>query len=296
MREPVLVSGTDGVGTKLKLAQLLGPPRHRRASTSWRCARTTSSSPAPSRCSSSTTSPSASSTAEKVAAIVAGIAEGCRQAGCALLGGEMAEHPGVMEPDDYDLSGFCVGVVDRPRHDRRHATSRAGDVVLGLASSGLHCNGFSLVRSVLVEGREAELELPRVDLGGETLGEALLTPTRIYVAQHPRAARAACRVKGMAHITGGGITENLDRVLPEGLRRARRARLVAGAARLRPRWPRPAASPRTRCTARSTWASASASSCSPEDAAEAAALLREQGETVYEIGEIVAGNREVVYA
>jgi phosphoribosylformylglycinamidine cyclo-ligase len=145
--------------------------------------------------------------------IVAGIAEGCVQAGCALIGGEMAEHPGTMDPDDYDLSGFCVGVVDLPKMITGE-TIAPGNVILGLGSSGLHSNGFSLVRKVLVEDREAELVLPRVDLGGITLGELLLTPTRIYV-KSVLATLADVPIKGMAHITGGGITENLDRVLPE---------------------------------------------------------------------------------
>ncbi len=292
MREPVLVSGTDGVGTKLKLAQLLG--RHDTVGVDLvaMCANDVLVSGA---------EPLffldyiaiGKVTAEKVASIVEGIAEGCRQAGCALLGGETAEHPGVMAADDYDLSGFCVGLIDRP--DIVDGSDiRAGDVVLGLASSGLHSNGFSLVRKLLVEGREAELQLPRVDLGGITLGEALLTPTRIYV-RSVLALLERVRVKGMAHVTGGGITENLNRVLPPGLG----ARVVRGAWRMPKVFEILADAGGIAEDELYRTFNMGIGYCvvlAPEDAAEAAAILREQGETVYEIGEIVPGNREVVYA
>ncbi|HEY3318626.1 MAG TPA: phosphoribosylformylglycinamidine cyclo-ligase [Coriobacteriia bacterium] len=292
MREPVLVSGTDGVGTKLKLAQLLG--RH-----------DTVGIDLVAMCANDILVSGAEPlffldyiaigkvTAEKVASIVEGIAEGCRQAGCALLGGETAEHPGVMAADDYDLSGFCVGLVDRP--DIVDGSGiRAGDVVLGLASSGLHSNGFSLVRKLLVEGREAELQLPRVDLGGITLGEALLTPTRIY-ARAVLALLERVRVKGMAHITGGGITENLNRVLPPGLD----ARVVRGAWRMPKVFEILADAGRIAEGELYRTFNMGIGFCvvvAPEDAPEAATILRDQGETVFEIGEIIPGNREVVYA
>ncbi len=169
---------------------------------------------------------------EKVASIVSGIAEGCTQAGCSLIGGEMAEHPGVMPDDDYDLSGFCVGVVDKPRIIDGSTVS-PGDVVLGLASSGIHSNGYSLVRRVLVEGHEDELALARVDLGGATLADALLEPTRIYVRAVQALLQTEHRPKAMAHITGGGITENLDRVLPDDCDARVLSRFVAGAGHLR---------------------------------------------------------------
>jgi phosphoribosylformylglycinamidine cyclo-ligase len=291
MREPVLVSGTDGVGTKLKLAQLLD--RH-----------DTVGIDLVAMCANDILVSGAEPlffldyvavgrvTAEKVAGIVSGIAEGCRQAGAALLGGETAEHPGVIPDDDYDLSGFCVGLVDRPAMVDG-SSIREGDVVLGLASSGLHSNGFSLVRRVLVEGHEAELRLPRVDLGGESLGEALLTPTRIYV-NSILTLLSKMRVKGMAHITGGGITENLNRVLPAGLD----ARVVRGS------WRAPrvfelvgqaADIPEDEMFRTFNMGIGFCVIASPEAAPEAAAILRERGETVYEIGEIVPGNREVVY-
>ncbi|HEX9093518.1 MAG TPA: phosphoribosylformylglycinamidine cyclo-ligase, partial [Coriobacteriia bacterium] len=221
------------------------------------------------------------------------VAEGCRQAGCALVGGEMAEHPGTMDPDDYDLSGFCVGVVDRPKMITGE-TIEPGDVVLGLASSGVHSNGFSLVRRVLVEGGEEELALPRVDLGGATLGDVLLTPTRIYVKSVIAALREGARVKGMAHITGGGITENLDRCLPKSVDAVVHHAawkvppifgIIAEAARLG----------EDEMLRTFNMGVGMGLVVGARQAADAAATLREQGETVFELGEIVAGNGVVRY-
>jgi phosphoribosylformylglycinamidine cyclo-ligase len=228
----------------------------------------------------------------RMVGIVAGIARGCEQAGCALVGGEMAEHPGTMDPDDYDVSGFCVGAVDRPKMITGE-TITPGDVILGLASSGLHSNGFSLVRKVLVEGREDELSLPRVDLGGATLGELLLTPTRIYV-KSVLATLAEVPVKGMAHITGGGITENLDRALPKTCD----ARVVRGS------WKVPQVFGLMQAAAgidddsmyrTFNMGVGFALVLGPKDAPAAAAKLRELGETVSEIGEIVEGTGAVIY-
>ena len=216
MDDPLLVSGTDGVGTKLKLAQLLSKHDTVGIDLVAMCANdilATGAEPlffldyvAVGKLD-----------ADAMAAIVGGIGEGCRQAGCALIGGEMAEHPGVMDPDDYDLSGFCVGIVDRPKM-LDPDTVRPGDVLVGLASTGLHSNGYSLARKVCVEGRTAdELAAPVEALGGQTVVEALLTPTRIYV-RPVRAVLDACpgAVRALAHITGGGITENLNRALNDG--------------------------------------------------------------------------------
>ena len=150
---------------------------------------------------------------EKVADIVAGVAEGCVQAGCALIGGETAEHPGMMGAEDYDLAGFSVGIVDKPKIIDQN-TMRPGDVVLALPSSGIHSNGYSLVRQVF-NVEHANLNLHCEDLG-QTLGEALLTPTRIYVKPVLRCMEEAT-VKGVSHITGGGFFENIPRCLPEGL-------------------------------------------------------------------------------
>ena len=152
---------------------------------------------------------------EDVASLVEGIAEGCRRAGCALLGGETAEHPGVMEPGRFDLAGFCVGAVDEGRV-LGPGRVREGDVLVGLASSGLHSNGYSLVRRVLVDSGRYGLEDSPTELGGRTLGEELLEPTLVYAPAIVELARAG-HVTAAAHVTGGGIEQNLARVLPEGL-------------------------------------------------------------------------------
>ncbi len=152
---------------------------------------------------------------ETAAAIVAGVAEGCREAGCALIGGETAEMPGLYKDGDYDLAGFAVGAAERgsllPGRD-----IAAGDAVIGLASSGVHSNGYSLVRKI-VEASGVALSAPAPFAPVATLGGALLTPTRLYVKSCLRAIRETGAVKGLAHITGGGFTDNIPRVLPEGL-------------------------------------------------------------------------------
>ena len=213
MEEPLLVSGTDGVGTKLKVAQLLG--RH-----------DTVGIDLVAMCANDILATGAEPLffldyiavgklkAEAVAEIVRGIGEGCRQAGCALIGGEMAEHPGVMDPRDYDLSGFCVGLVDRPRMLDPLAV-RVGDVLVGLASSGLHSNGYSLARKVCLEGRSLEeVTAPLDELDGKGVAESLLAPTRIYVRPVRTVMEALPgAIRSLAHITGGGITENLNRAI-----------------------------------------------------------------------------------
>ena len=215
MDDPLLVSGTDGVGTKLKLAQLVGKHDTVGIDLVAMCANDILATGAEPLFFLDYVSVGKLD-ADAMAKIVGGISEGCRQAGCALIGGEMAEHPGVMDPDDYDLSGFCVGLVDRPKMLDPQSV-REGDVLVGLASSGLHSNGYSLARKVCVEGRTAEeLSVPVEALGGQSVAEALLAPTRIYV-KPVRAVLDACpdAVRALAHITGGGITENLNRALPE---------------------------------------------------------------------------------
>ncbi len=217
MEDPVLISGTDGVGTKLKIAQLLD--KH-----------DTVGIDLVAMCVNDILAAGAEPLffldyiavgklrRDHVTTVVSGIAEGCRQAGCALIGGEMAEHPGVMDPDDYDLSGFAVGVVDRPKMIGSEKV-REGDVVIGLTSSGLHSNGYSLVRKVMVEGKTLKsLAACQEELGGASLGEALLAPTRIYVKPVLSCLRALPgAIHALAHITGGGMTENLNRVLPDSL-------------------------------------------------------------------------------
>ena len=226
MEDPILISGTDGVGTKLVLAQLLD--RHE-----------TVGQDLVAMCVNDILASGAEPLffldyvaighieASQMAKIVKGVADGCKLAGCALVGGEMAEHPGVMRPDDYDLAGFAVGVVDRPKMIDP-ANVQAGDVILGLPSTGVHSNGYSLVRKVIgvdgmvpgtpeAEAKRAELEVVREDLGGVSLADALLAPTRIYVKPVSELLRGGAPVHALAHITGGGITENLDRALPKNV-------------------------------------------------------------------------------
>jgi len=292
MDEPVMVSGTDGVGTKLKLAQLLDKHDTVGIDLVAMCANDILVSGA---------EPLffldyvavGKLESERMSAIVGGIAEGCRQSGCALIGGEMAEHPGTMDPDDYDLSGFCVGVVDRPKMVTGELV-KPGDVVLALASSGLHSNGFSLVRHAVIDGHEAELALSRVDLSGMSLGEALLTPTRLYVKSVLELLKSGTSVHAMAHITGGGITENLDRVLPS----------TCDALVHRGSWKVPriietvvaaAALPEDEAYRTFNMGIGFMIVLDPADAPEAAAILRAAGETVSEVGEIVEGSGKVTY-
>ena len=211
MKTPVLVSGTDGVGTKQRIAQLMG-------------IHNTVGIDCVAMCVNDIVCCGAKplffldyiaigrNEPEKVASLVSGVAEGCVQAGCALIGGETAEHPGTMQADDYDLAGFSVGIVDQEKIIRKDSV-QAGDVILGLPSSGIHSNGYSLVRKVF-DVEHASLET-HVDELGLTLGEALLTPTRIYV-RPVLAALESGGVHGISHITGGGFYENIPRCLPEG--------------------------------------------------------------------------------
>ena len=152
---------------------------------------------------------------EKIASIVSGVAEGCLQSECALVGGETAEHPGLMPEDDYDLAGFAVGVVDK-KDIIDGSTIKAGDTLIGIASSGVHSNGFSLVRKVFEMTKES-LDAYYDELG-KTLGEALIEPTRIYVKALKNVKNAGVRIKGCSHITGGGFFENVPRMLPENVR------------------------------------------------------------------------------
>ncbi len=213
MKEPVLVSGTDGVGTKIKLAFLMD--KH-----------DTVGIDCVAMCVNDIICCGAKplffldyiacgrNEPEKIASIVGGVAEGCVRAGCALIGGETAEHPGLMPEEEYDLAGFAVGVVDRSRIIDNTAM-RAGDVMLALPSSGVHSNGFSLVRKVF-DVEHCDLRVPVKELGGASLGETLLTPTRIYV-KPVLALLKEVAVKGISHITGGGFYENMPRSIPKGL-------------------------------------------------------------------------------
>jgi phosphoribosylformylglycinamidine cyclo-ligase len=215
MTEPVLVSGTDGCGTKVKMAILMD--KH-----------DTIGIDAVAMCVNDIICCGAKplffldyiacgkNIPEKIAAIVSGVAEGCVQSGAALIGGETAEHPGMMPKDDYDLAGFAVGIVDKSKI-LDNSKMEEGDVVIALASSGVHSNGFSLVRKVFdIDNNPDSLYIPCEALGGKSIAETLLTPTRIYV-KSVLALLESVNVKGISHITGGGFYENIPRSIPKGL-------------------------------------------------------------------------------
>lgn len=214
MEKPMLLSGTDGVGTKLKLAFILDKHDTIGIDCVAMCVNDVACAGGEPpffldyiAC--------GRNYPEKIATIVKGVAEGCRQAGAALIGGETAEHPGLMPEDEYDLAGFTVGIADE-KDLITGENIRPGDVLVGIASSGVHSNGFSLVRKVFEMTRES-LDTYYGELGA-TLGEALLAPTRIYVKAMRAVKDAGVRVKGCSHITGGGFYENIPRMLPEGIR------------------------------------------------------------------------------
>ncbi len=212
MQEPVLVSGTDGVGTKLKIAQMMGVHNTIGIDAVAMCVNDILTSGA---------QPlffldylACGKLNEDVhVEVVKGIAEGCRIAGCSLIGGETAEHPGIMQDDDYDIAGFAVGVVDR-KDIITGETIEPGDVIIGLPSSGIHSNGYSLVRKLFFDIKNYSVETHIPELGGP-LGAALLTPTRIYCKSVLACLESGVRIKGLVHITGGGFYENIPRILPD---------------------------------------------------------------------------------
>ena len=212
MEEPVLLSGTDGCGTKVKLAFLLDKHDTIGIDCVAMCVNDVACAGGEPlffldyiAC--------GKNYPEKIATIVSGVAEGCKQSGCALIGGETAEHPGLMPEDEYDLAGFTVGVVDK-KDIITGENLKAGDVLIGMASTGVHSNGFSLVRKIFKMDKET-LNTYHEELG-RTLGEAALAPTRIYVRALKNVKEAGVRVKACSHITGGGFYENVPRMLPEG--------------------------------------------------------------------------------
>lgn len=214
MEEPVLLSGTDGCGTKVKLAFVMDKHDTIGIDAVAMCVNDIACSGGEPlffldyiAC--------GKNYPEKIASIVSGVAEGCLQSKCALVGGETAEHPGLMPEDDYDLAGFAVGVVDK-KDIIDGSTIKAGDTLIGIASSGVHSNGFSLVRKVFEMTKES-LDTYYDELG-KTLGEALIEPTRIYVKALKNVKNAGVRIKGCSHITGGGFFENVPRMLPENVR------------------------------------------------------------------------------
>ncbi|WP_296879203.1 phosphoribosylformylglycinamidine cyclo-ligase [Thomasclavelia sp.] len=213
MDEPVLLSGTDGCGTKVKLAFIMDKHDTIGIDAVAMCVNDIACSGGEPlffldyiAC--------GKNYPEKIATIVSGVAEGCKQSGCALVGGETAEHPGLMPEDDYDLAGFAVGVVDK-KEIIDGKDIKPGDVLVGIASSGVHSNGFSLVRQVFEMSKES-LDTYYDELN-KTLGEALIEPTRIYVKALKKIKEAGIKVKGCSHITGGGFDENIPRMLPEGV-------------------------------------------------------------------------------
>ena len=212
IKKPVLVSGTDGVGTKIKIAFIMDKHDTVGIDCVAMCVNDIICCGAKPQffldyiaC--------GRNIPEKIASIVSGVAEGCVQAGCALVGGETAEHPGLMPEDEYDLAGFSVGVVDKDKI-LDPSTQKAGDVMIAIKSSGVHSNGFSLVRKVFDVNEENLAK--HYDELGTTLGEALLTPTRIYV-KAVMSLLDAVKVKSISHITGGGFYENIPRALPKGI-------------------------------------------------------------------------------
>ncbi len=291
MEEPVLVSGTDGVGTKLKLAILMD--KH-----------DTIGIDCVAMCVNDVICVGAKplffldyiacgkNIPEKIAAIVAGVAEGCVQAGAALIGGETAEHPGMMPQDEYDLAGFTVGIVDKKKAID-NSKMEAGDVVIALASSGIHSNGFSLCRKVFnIDNNDPALYEPCEVLGGKTVAEALLTPTRIYV-KAVLALMEKVQVKGISHITGGGFYENIPRSIPDGLC----ARIQKSSVKILPIFDLIAKQGNIpeRDMFNTYNMGVGMSIVVPAEEAELAlSVLREQGEDAYIIGAIEAGEQKVI--
>ena len=289
MTAPTLVSGTDGVGTKLKLAFLL----QKHDTVGIDCV---------AMCVNDIICAGAKplffldyiacgkNVPEKIAAIVSGVAEGCVQSGAALIGGETAEMPGFYPEDEYDLAGFAVGIVDKQKIID-HSQMKAGDVILALPSSGVHSNGFSLVRKVF-DVEKTDLRAPVAALGGKGLGETLLTPTKIYV-KPILALLQQVTVKGISHITGGGFYENIPRSIPDGLG----AKIAMADVRVLPIFDLiQQAGNISRREMFNTFNMGVGMTVvvAKEDAQQALAILRENGEDAYVLGEIVESPEKVV--
>ena len=290
MEEPVLVSGTDGCGTKVKLAMLMD--KH-----------DTIGIDAVAMCVNDIICCGAKplffldyiacgkNYPEKIAEIVGGVAEGCVQSGAALIGGETAEHPGLMPVDEYDLAGFAVGIVDKKKiiDNTRMA---AGDVVIALASTGIHSNGFSLCRKVFdIDNNPPELYTAREELGGKSVAEALLVPTRIYV-KSVLALLEQVDVKGISHITGGGFYENIPRSIPDGLG----AVIDRSAVKVLPIFEMIAKTgniPERDMFNTYNMGVGMSIVVKPEDVDKALEILRANGETAYVIGKIVESDEKI---
>ena len=293
MEHPVTVSGTDGCGTKVKLAILMD--KH-----------DTIGIDAVAMCVNDIICVGAKplffldyiacgkNYPEKIAEIVGGVAEGCVQSGCALIGGETAEHPGLMPEEDYDLAGFAVGVVDKPKMID-NSKMAVGDVVIALPSTGIHSNGFSLCRKVFdIDNNNSELYVAREELGGKSIAEALLVPTRIYV-KPVLALIEKVAVKGISHITGGGFYENIPRSIPDGLC----AKIDKSAVKVLPifdviaKWGN---IPERDMYNTYNMGVGMSIVVAKEDAEKALEVLKANGEDAYIIGEIIAGEEKVVIA
>ena len=289
MTKPVLVSGTDGVGTKLKIAFLMDKHDTVGIDCVAMCVNDIICSGAKPlffldyiAC--------GKNVPERIADIVKGVCEGCIQSGAALIGGETAEMPGFYPVDEYDLAGYCTGIVDKSKIIDNQ-TMKAGDIVIALPSSGVHSNGFSLVRKVF-DVENADLKTPVAELGGKSIGETLLTPTRIYV-KPVLALLEQVQVKGISHITGGGFYENIPRSIPEGLG----AKIDKSAVRILPIFDLIAKtgniSERDMFNTFNMGVGMSIV-VAKEDADKALAILKENGEDAYIIGEIVESEQKVM--
>ncbi len=291
MEEPVLVSGTDGCGTKVKLAILMD--KH-----------DTIGIDAVAMCVNDIICVGAKplffldyiacgkNVPEKIAAIVSGVAEGCVQSGAALIGGETAEHPGLMPVEDYDLAGFAVGIVDKKKIID-NTKMKEGDIVIALPSTGIHSNGFSLCRKVFdIDNNNPELYVPKDELGGRTIGEALLTPTRIYV-KSMLALIEKVDVKAVSHITGGGFYENIPRSIPAGYT----AKIQKSAVKVLPIFDLIAKTgniPERDMFNTYNMGVGMSVVVSKEDADKAIEILRANGDDAYVIGEIVKGDEGII--
>ncbi len=291
--EPVLVSGTDGCGTKVKMAILTD--KH-----------DTIGIDAVAMCVNDIICCGAKplffldyiacgkNIPEKIAAIVGGVAEGCVQSGAALIGGETAEHPGLMPEDDYDLAGFAVGIVDKKKI-LDNTKMKEGDIVIALASSGVHSNGFSLCRKVFeIDKNPASLYESNDELGGKSIAETLLTPTKIYV-KSVLSLLEKVEVKGISHITGGGFYENIPRSIPKGLS----AEISKASVKVLPIFNLIAKTgniPERDMYNTYNMGVGMSIVVAPEDVDTALASLRESGEDAYVIGKIIKGEEGVVFA
>ena len=291
MEEPVLVSGTDGCGTKVKLAILMD--KH-----------DTIGIDAVAMCVNDIICCGAKplffldyiacgkNYPEKIAAIVSGVAEGCCQSGAALIGGETAEHPGLMPLEDYDLAGFAVGIVDKKKM-LDNSTVKAGDKIVAIASSGVHSNGFSLVRRVFdIDSNSPALYEAKEELGGKCVAETLLTPTKIYVKSILKLIESV-KVKGISHITGGGFYENIPRSIPKGLS----AKINKSDVKVLPIFKlieKVGSIPERDMYNTFNMGVGMSVIVSPEDAEKTVEILNAMGESAYLLGEIVEGDDGVI--